>query len=145
MSTGLVPAPTSAASTTSARPAREIPARRGRLVVADSVVEKIAGQAAAEIGAVHGRAGGLLGIGAKDDSSARPDVDVDVRGAYADVSVKVGIAYPGSIRQTTSQLREHVVRRVKELTGVEVHRLDVDVSFLSVTGVDPANRKDKLR
>ena len=144
MSTGLVPGPTSAA-VRSTPPTRERPARRGRLVLADSVVEKVAGQAAAEIGAVHGRAGGLLGIGSHDDRSARPDVDVDVRGSSADVSVRVGIAYPGSIRQTTSQLREHVVRRVRELTGVEVHRLDVDVTFLSVTDVDPANRKDKLR
>lgn len=145
MSTGLVPGPTSPAAARSTRSERERPARRGRLVIADSVVEKIAGRAAAEIGAVHGRSGGLLGIGSHDDRSARPDVDVDVRGRSADVSVKVGIAYPGSIRRTTTQLREHVVRRVQELTGVEVHRLDVDVTFLSVTGVDPANRKDKLR
>ncbi|GAB2577608.1 Asp23/Gls24 family envelope stress response protein [Microlunatus antarcticus] len=145
MSTGLAPAPSSAVTPRRSATHREQPARRGRLVIADSVVEKIAGQAAAEIGTVHGRTGGVLGLGAHDDRSARPDVDVDVRGSFADVSVKVGVAYPGSIRKTTSQLREHVTRRVRELTGVEVHRLDVEVTFLSVAGADTATRKDQLR
>lgn len=120
-------------------------ARRGRLVLADTVVEKIAGQAAAEVGTVHGRSGGLLGIGSHDDRTARPQVDVDLSGDHADVSVKVGVAYPGSIPETTRALRGHVVSRVRELAGVEVRRLDVEVTFLSVAGDDTPTRKESLR
>ncbi|HEY5821280.1 MAG TPA: Asp23/Gls24 family envelope stress response protein [Propionibacteriaceae bacterium] len=111
-------------------------ARRGRLVLADKVIEKIAGQAAAEIGAAHGRSGGLLGIGAESDSQARPNVDVDLGSDSADLAISVGIAYPGSIRQATQQIREHVTQRVENLTGVRVRRVDIDVAFLATPGTD---------
>ncbi|GAA1845428.1 Asp23/Gls24 family envelope stress response protein [Microlunatus capsulatus] len=136
---------TEVAAPPASRTDRADPARRGRLVLADKVVEKIAGQAAAEVGAVHGRSGGVLGIGSHVDRAARPDVDVDLSGDHADLALTVGIAYPGSIRRTTHELRTHVVRRVKELTGVDVHRLDLEVAFLSVTGIDTDRPQEGLR
>ena len=110
---------------------REEPRRRGRLVLPERVVEKIAGQAASEITVAAGRSGGVLGIGASPDSDARPRVKVDLSAVSADLSITVGIAYPGSIRAATQQLREHVTRRVEELTGVDVRRVDIDVTFLT--------------
>lgn len=118
--------------------------RRGRLVLAEKVVEKIAAQAAAEIGTTRGKSGGLLGIGADPDPAARPRVEVDLTAESADVEVAVGIAYPGSIRQTAQDIREHVTARVLELTGVPVHRVDVDVTFLTPPS-DPARTRRMLR
>lgn len=145
-----VAAPRRAVAPAPGRDARDHESRRrGRLDLSDKVIEKIAGQAAAEIGAAHGKSGGLLGIGAHADASARPKVDVqlsastDVSGSSADIAIEVGIAYPRSIRQATQEIRDHVVRQVQDLTGVAVHRLDIDVSFLTVNGTD--TKKESLR
>ncbi len=108
------------------------PRRRGRLVLADRVLEKIAAQAAAEVAVTAGRSGGFLGIGAEADASARPKVDVTLSAESADLALSVGITYPGSIRRATQEVRDHVTERVETLTGVDVRRVDVDVTFLSV-------------
>ena len=106
------------------------PRTRGKLVVAERVLEKIAGQAASEVTTVSGRSGGFLGIGAESDTNARPKVEATLNDRSADLSVAVGIAYPGSIRRATTELREHLTRRVEALTGFAVHRVDVDVTVL---------------
>lgn len=88
------------------RPAEDAaaePRRRGRLVLAERVIEKIAGQAAAEVASTAGRSGGFLGIGAETDTTARPKVDVALSAESADLALAVGIAYPGSIRRATQE------------------------------------------
>lgn len=123
-------------TTVNLRPAADPPIdarRRGRLVLAERVIEKIAGQAATEVASTAGRSGGFLGIGAADDATARPKVDVTLSAESADLALSVGIAYPGSIRRATQELREHVTERVEALTGVDVRRVDVDVTFLALT------------
>lgn len=105
---------------------------RGRLVLSERVIEKIAGQAATEVAAASGRSGGFLGLGAATDPQARPKVDVSLSSESADLALAVGIAYPGSIRRATQEVREHVTERVETLTGVDVRRVDVDVTFLAV-------------
>jgi len=116
----------------SLRPAADA-RRRGRLVLAERVIEKIASQAATEVASTAGRSGGFLGIGASDDATARPKVDVTLSAESADLALAVGIAYPGSIRRATQELRDHVTERVETLTGVDVRRVDIDVSFLALT------------
>lgn len=125
--------------------------RRGRLILPGKVIEKIAGQAATEIGAAHGRSGGVLGVGSEPDPAARPKVEVDLSNDSADLAIAVGIPYPQSIRQATQQIRDHVINRVGALTGVQVHRIDIDVTFLRVgsdqdRGIDrdvPSSRQRK--
>lgn len=110
-----------------------VPARsRGRLVLAERVVEKIAGQAAVEVAAASGRSGGFLGLGSGADATARPKVDVTLSAESADLAIAVGIAYPGSVRRAAQQVRDHVTERVESLTGVDVRRVDIDVTFLTV-------------
>lgn len=117
-------------STAATVPAVAAPRSRGVLVVAEKVVEKIAGQAASEVLAVSGRSGGFLGMGSEADASARPRVDAMLSATSVDLSMSVGIAYPGSIRRAAGELREHVTRRVELLTGIDVHRVDIDVTAL---------------
>ena len=109
------------------------PRRRGRLVLAERVIEKIAAQAATEVASTAGRSGGFLGLGAETDATARPKVDVALSVESADLALAVGIAYPGSIRRATQELRDHVTERVETLTGVDVRRVDIDVTFLALT------------
>ena len=138
MSTALITAPSPAPSTaapitaTSSAAAVTEPRRRGRLVLAERVIEKIAGQAATEVMATSGRSGGFLGVGAENDPRARPKVDVTLSAESTDLAVAVGIAYPGSIRRATQELRDHVTERVETLTGVDVRRVDIDVTFLTL-------------
>jgi len=120
-----------AAGSSGVGPARTEPRRRGRLILAERVIEKVAGQAASEVSAASGRAGGILGLGAEADPQARPHVDVELSADSADLALSVGIAYPGSIRAATEEVRDHVVRRVRDLTGVSVRRVDIHVTFLA--------------
>ena len=120
--------------------------KRGTLTIADKVMEKVAGQVAAEVGATRGRSGGVLGIGAEADANARPKVDVDLSADSVDLDIALGIAYPGSIRDAAQNVRDQVTRRVEELTGVPVHRVDVDVTFLTTSSGAAAGRpKEVLR
>jgi uncharacterized alkaline shock family protein YloU len=106
--------------------------RRGRLVLAERVLEKIAAQAATEVVSTTGRSGGFLGRRTESDPNARPKVDVTLSAESADLALAVGISYPGSIRRATQEVREHVTERVESLTGVDVRRVDIDVTFLSL-------------
>ncbi len=103
---------------------------RGRLVLAKQVVEKIAGQVAGEVATAGGRTGGFLGLGARTDLSARPKVAVELAGRTATLAIEMAVAYPVSIRQATSRVRELVTRRVGDLTGVEITRVDITVIAL---------------
>jgi uncharacterized alkaline shock family protein YloU len=119
-----------------------LPRRRGRLVLAVKVIEKVAGQAATEVSVTSGRVGGLFGFGTDADPKARPHVEVALSEDSADLALAVGIAYPGSLRAATDRVRSHVVERVEELTGVDVRRVDIDVTFLTP---DPATSRKALR
>jgi uncharacterized alkaline shock family protein YloU len=103
---------------------------RGRLVMDHKVVEKIASQAASEVATAGGSSGGVFGIGSHTDLSARPKVDVELSGRTASVDLAITVAYPTPIRQVSDQVRQHLIDRVGELTGVEVTRVDITVSAL---------------
>lgn len=94
------------------------------------VVEKIASQAASEVATAGGSIGGVFGIGSHTDLSARPKADVELSGRTASVDLTITVAYPTPIRHAADQVRQHVVDRVGELTGVEVTRVDITVSAL---------------
>ena len=92
------------------------------------VIEKIAGQAAGEVATAGGSSGGFLGFGSHTDLLARPRVEVELSGGTASVDLAITVAYPTPIRQVTEQVRQHLIDRVGELTGVEVTRVDITVS-----------------
>ena len=101
--------------------------------MAAKVVEKIAGQAASEVAAAGGRTGGVFGIGAQPDLSARPRVEVELTGKTATIAIAVAIAYPTPIRRATDRVRRHVIDRVGSLAGVEVTRVDITVTAFQAT------------
>lgn len=107
------------------------PRLRGRLALTEKVVAKIASQAATEVSVTSARTGGMFGFRDKVDATIRPKVEVELSGETADLALAVGITYPGSIRDATQLVREHVTRRVEELTGVDIRRVDIDVAFLT--------------
>ncbi|RAX48076.1 Asp23/Gls24 family envelope stress response protein [Arthrobacter sp. AQ5-05] len=116
---------------------------RGKTVLAEKVIEKIASQVARDESTSSGSAGGFMGIGSHADSSARPRTSVQLTGNIAALSVEVGLPYPAPLRQGTQFLRERITSRVSEMTGVEVRQVDIRVSWLTMAK-EPVGRRRLL-
>ncbi|MGQ4508683.1 hypothetical protein ACUH9H_06440 [Dermabacteraceae bacterium P13128] len=104
---------------------------RGTTIVPARVVAKIAQQAASEAPHIGSDAGGVLGLGARRNFDSRPAADCDLYGTTAVLRLNVGVAFPAPLEKTLHGLREHVRSRVEHLAGVEVGRIDVEVSWLN--------------
>lgn len=94
------------------------------------MVARIAEQAASEVPGIGAAAGGVLGIGARRDFAARPTVTCELYGRTAVLSLDVGLAFPAPLGPALQGLRDHVIARVEHLSGIQVGRLDIDVSWL---------------
>lgn len=117
-------------------------ASRGRLEIAEKVVEKIASRAAGELEAVGGSTGGFLGIGDHVELSARPRASVQLSGQVATIELTVGVRYPVPLRRTGEELRQRVRSQVTKLTGIDVRQVDVEISWLLPD--DTASRTRRL-
>jgi uncharacterized alkaline shock family protein YloU len=103
---------------------------RGRTVLSERVLEKIAGQVAGEVSFAGGSSGGFLGVGGHADFSVRPTASVELAGNIAALSVSVALRYPVPLRQATEQLRQRIIDRVEALTGVQVRQVDINIAWL---------------
>ncbi|MEJ8279664.1 Asp23/Gls24 family envelope stress response protein [Pseudonocardia spirodelae] len=115
---------------------------RGRVDVADQVVQKIALGALEEtdgVGGTTGTVGRMLG---RDESAGRPRVDATVSGHTARIDARISVAYPSPVASVCDRARAHVVRQVEALTGLSVARVDVTVTALTTPGsARPAGRE----
>lgn len=112
----------------------------GRIDIADSAVAKIAARAVVEIpdaGAaaprVLGRAvsaAGVLGI-RQTDLQALPKVSADVDGSLVRLELTISVRWPKSVPGVCAAVREHVISRVAELTGLQVTEVRIDVTDLA--------------
>ena len=55
---------------------------------------------------------------------------MQIDGHLATVRVAMSVRYPAPIRQVTREVREHVMERVGELTGLDVRHVDIDIPAL---------------
>ncbi|PRY50649.1 cell envelope-related Asp23 family protein [Geodermatophilus tzadiensis] len=122
------PAGASASGTVADAPRGELDGR-GRLVVADRVVERIAAQAAAEVDRATGSPRRLLGV-AVGSAEDRPQVDARVDWPVATVSVVMSVAWPAPVLEVTEQVRRHVTERLAALAGVRTAGVDIRVTAL---------------
>ncbi|MGO1259562.1 MAG: Asp23/Gls24 family envelope stress response protein, partial [Brachybacterium sp.] len=95
------------------------------------VVARIAEQVASEVPHIGSDAGGVLGVGARKDFSSRPSARCELYGRTAVLTLDVGVDFPSPLETALSTLREQVRERVEHLTGLEVGRLDVTISWLN--------------
>ncbi|MDV5999556.1 Asp23/Gls24 family envelope stress response protein [Kocuria rhizophila] len=128
--TASAPGSSAVAPTSDATAHRVQPTGRGTLTVPASVVAKIAAQAAAELPTVGAASGGVLGLGARRDFTDRPQAEAELYGNTAVISVDLGITYPTPLRTGAEAIRNHIARRVGELTGFDVGRIDLQISWL---------------
>ena len=120
----------------------------GTITVADTVVAKIAAQAAAEnpdagaaVARVLGRAipgAGNLGVRGTD-LSALPKTSVQVDGSKAYVSLEIAVRWPASVAEVTGHVRQHVRERIRELAGLDVDEVHIVVADLA-TDITPPPR-----
>lgn len=110
----------------------EVPsAERGSLKISDRVVAKVAAQAAREALRPQGRAR------TKQDPPARlPGADVAVREWSARVRVVLELGYPSDIGAQCGAVRRQVARRVRELVGMDVPDVSVEVERLRSAELD---------
>jgi uncharacterized alkaline shock family protein YloU len=104
---------------------------RGRTVIAERVLERVAAEAAAEIDGVGGPARRLLGVAVGgDEPDRRAKVTARITGDKATLDVQLSVVYPASVGRTTERTRSHLMRRVEDLTGLTVSRVDITVTEL---------------
>lgn len=116
--------------------------QRGRTVIDDSVVAKVAGMAAREVpgvyemGAGAARAVGAVTqkVGIADGRGQGVNVEVGERQAAADLTVV--IEYGESIQRVAERVRENVIRRIEAICGLEVTEVNILVNDLHFPGDD---------
>ncbi|MBT2442343.1 Asp23/Gls24 family envelope stress response protein [Streptomyces sp. ISL-36] len=108
-------------------------AGRGATTIADRVVAKIAAQAARE----------ALDAVPKDGSP--PHASVVVHRDAARVSVSLELDYPSDLGRRCGAVRSQVMRRVKELVGMEVPEVAIHVERLHSPRTARASARERLR
>lgn len=108
------------------------PATRGRLVIDDRVVERIATLAAQEITGVT-RSGSAL-----DRVVGRryPKADARTAGGHTRVSIQLAVLWPAPLATVARQVRDRVHARLRSLTGLTVDAVDVTAAKIVRAGTD---------
>lgn len=108
-----------------------VPEQRGRTIIADRVVARIATRAVTEVGQTGGAARQLMGLTLGRQTGEGPArVSVRVNGNLAMIEMRLSLAYPAPVRSLTREVRRHVMERVTALTGIEVRHVDIEVARL---------------
>ena len=100
------------------------PKDRGRLVVADRVVERISVIAAGEVP-------GVVSTGSALDSALGhryPRAEADVAGQRANVHLRLAVAWPTPLATTAQGVRDRVRAQVNHLAAIEVDAVDVTIA-----------------
>ncbi|NJP26937.1 alkaline shock response membrane anchor protein AmaP [Microbispora hainanensis] len=88
-----------------------VPTEHGTTTISDRAFTRIAEKLASEDEHVAGP----------------PHVTASVCGAVAAVHCDLALRYPAPVPRLAAKIREHVRRRLRELTGVAVENVDIEV------------------
>jgi uncharacterized alkaline shock family protein YloU len=113
-------------------------APRGATNIAAAVVEKIAERAAREIRGVDTATPSALRRFVPFASGGTTDANVGHE--RASVEIAIALRYPEPVWQKADEIRRHVTERIQAMTGLDVARVDVDVSQIV-----PAATRDRRR
>ncbi len=113
---------------------------RGHTIITPQVVEKIAGRAASEVDGVGGvqssglgRFADLFSGAEKRETQAHAEVDR----ASTVVDLVVSVRYPEPVGAVANRVRQHVIERLHELTGLRVGEVNVTIPELVVPSAPP--------
>lgn len=108
------------------------PEDRGRLAVADRVVEKVAGHAVTLVADAAAAPRRVLGVNigeAKPDEAA--NVQAQVQDDIASVHATIGVRWPRSVQEVADEVRRSIRSEVGAITGVRVDHVDVEVVVMT--------------
>ena len=104
---------------------------RGRTSIAEHTVERIATRLLTEVENVGGSARRMLGVTVGgEDPDRDAQVTAEITSETVALEVRLSVAYPASVSRSTENARGHLMRRIEELTGLAVSRVDIVVSAL---------------
>ena len=110
---------------------------RGRTTIAEHAVERIATQLLTEVENVGGTARRMLGVTVGgEDPDRDAQVTATITGETVALEARLSATYPASVSRTTENARSHLMRRVEELTGLAVSRVDIVVTALHSATAD---------
>lgn len=94
-------------------------------------MERIAAHAALEVDGIGGSARRVLGVTVGAEEAER-EVRVAARttGSVVALDVRLSITYPAPVGSTTEATRAHLTRRVHDMTGLSVSKVDITVTAL---------------
>ncbi len=113
---------------------------QGRTTIANGVVSKIAGLAAREIDGVHQLIGGggaaLSSFASRVTGADSVDrgVNVEVGEREAAVDLRMIVVYGASIPDVAQSVRQNITNRVRDMTGLVVKEINIDVIDLYFPG-----------
>ncbi len=114
---------------------------QGTTTIANGVVSKIAGLAASEIDGVYqlvatGAGQALSGLAQRVTGTEARDrgVTVEVGQREAAVDLRLITVYGASIPEVSQAVRQNIVMRVREMTGLMVKEVNIDVVDLYFPG-----------
>ncbi|MCC9308264.1 Asp23/Gls24 family envelope stress response protein [Kitasatospora sp. RB6PN24] len=109
--------------------------QRGRTVMADGVVGKIAGMAAREVPGIHALGSGLartLGAmwdrGSGGRSSVSRGIKAEVGERQAAIDIALVVEYGAVIPELAAAVRRNIISAVERLTGLEVVEVNIAVN-----------------
>ncbi len=116
---------------------------RGRTIIDDAVVAKVAGTAARDVPGVHALGGSAArAFGAIRDAIGSSDlgqgVRVEVGETQAAVDVTIVVDYPVPMTEVASAVRAAVAAAVTDLVGLEVTEVNVAINDVEIPGLPSA-------
>jgi uncharacterized alkaline shock family protein YloU len=118
---------------------------RGRTIISDSVVSRIAGMAAQEVEGVHmggsaSRAAGSIVSSITGSGSQTRGVSTEIGTVEAAIDLTMGIEYGRDILQTVEEVRRRISERVQSITGLRVTELNATVNDIVFPEGTPRRR-----
>jgi uncharacterized alkaline shock family protein YloU len=118
---------------------------RGRTIISDTVVSRIAGMAAQEVEGVHmggsasRAAGGIVGSITGSGSQTR-GVSTEIGTTEAAIDLTMGVEYGSNIREVVEEVRRRISERVQSLTGLRVTELNTTINDIVFSEGRPRRR-----
>ncbi|TFC94108.1 MULTISPECIES: Asp23/Gls24 family envelope stress response protein [Cryobacterium] len=131
-------APTTATTATS----------RGKTVINNAVVAKVAGIAASEVSGVHALGGGAArALGAireaLNTSDASQGISVEVGETQVAADITIVAEYPVALQDVAERVRSAVIRVIEDLVGMEVTEVNVNINDVHLPTDDKDEKTEK--
>jgi uncharacterized alkaline shock family protein YloU len=149
---------TDSSSATAIKPASpgaggQLETRQGKITIADTVVSKIAGMAAREVGGVFQLGGGAArafgAIRERIPGSGGPNiaqgVAVEVGETQAAVDIDVVVEYGARITDLAAGIRRNVITNLERMTGLEVVEVNVAVNDIHLPTDEPSEAEHRVQ